>query len=434
MVTPPHECKPENVQRELIRKAKKTEPVQLFPVDLAHGQHYHRQHAVNSSRVINIEDLRRLAQRRLPKSVFDYLDGGAEGELTLAENCRAFHDVLFRPRSAVAVGDCELKTRVLSHELSFPAMLAPVGYSRLMHPGGEVAAAHAAGEAGTGYILSTISGHKLENVKAGSRGPVWYQLYLLGGREAAEGAIDRARRAGFSALVITVDTPVAGLRERDPRNGMKELLGTSWFARIPYLPNILAHPGWLASFLLDGGVPKLENVVTPGKGAMELVDVSAALASATVTWEDLRWIRELWSGPIVVKGLLTGDDARRAVDEGAAAVVVSNHGGRQLDSVFPTLRALPEVVAAVKGQVEVLMDGGVRRGSDIVKALCLGARAVLVGRAYAYGLAAAGPAGVARALEILRSDVERTVRLLGCPSVAALDRSYVEVPPAWSAH
>jgi L-lactate dehydrogenase (cytochrome) len=389
---------------------------------------------VNISRVVNIEDLRRMAQRRLPRSVFDYLDGGAEGELTLAENCRAFRDVLFRPRGAVAVGNCDLKTRVLSHELAFPAMLAPVGYSRLMHPAGEVAAAHAAGEAGTGYILSTISGHKLEDVKAASKGPCWYQLYLMGGREAAEGSIERARRAGFSALVITVDTPVAGLRERDPRNGMKQLLGPSWFARIPYLPNILAHPGWLASFLLDGGVPKLENVVVPGKGPMALVDVGAALASATVTWDDLRWIREVWSGPIVVKGLLTGDDARRAVDEGARAVVVSNHGGRQLDSVSPTLRALPEVVSAVKGQIDVLMDGGVRRGSDIVKALCLGARAVLLGRGYAYGLGAAGPVGVAKALEILRAGVERTVRLLGCPSVAALDRSYVEVPPSWPVH
>lgn len=386
------------------------------------------------SRVVNIEDLRRMAQRRLPRSVFDYLDGGAEAELTLTENCRVFRDVLFRPRGAVATSDCDLKTRVLGHDLSFPAILAPVGYSRLMHPAGEVAAAHAAGEAGTGYILSTISGHKLEDVKAGSKGPCWYQLYLLGGREAAEGSIERARRAGFSALVITVDTPVAGLRERDPRNGMKELLGASWFARIPYLPNILAHPGWLASFLLDGGVPRLENVVVPGKGPMALLDVGAALASATVTWEDLRWIREVWSGPIVVKGLLTGDDARRAIDQGARAVVVSNHGGRQLDSVSPTLRALPEVVAAVKGQIEVLMDGGVRRGSDIVKALCLGARAVLIGRGYAYGLGAAGPAGVAKALEILRADVERTVRLLGCPSVAALDRSYVEVPTSWPVH
>ncbi len=390
--------------------------------------------ALKSSKVVNIEDLRRLAQRRLPRAVFDYLDGGAEAELTLAENCRVFRDVTFRPRSAVAVGNCNLKTHVLGHELALPAMLAPVGYSRLMHPEGEVAAARAAGEAGTGYILSTISAHKLENVKAASPGPVWYQLYLLGGRAAAEGSLERARRAGFSALVITVDTPVAGLRERDPRNGMSELLGSSPFAKIPYLPNILAHPGWLTAFLLDGGVPRLENVVLPGKGPMELLDVGAALAEATVTWEDLRWIRELWTGPIVVKGLLTGDDARRATDEGAAAVVVSNHGGRQLDSVSSTLRALPEVVAAVNGQIEVLMDGGVRRGSDIVKAICLGARAVLIGRAYAYGLAAAGHPGVARAIEILRSDVERTLRLLGCASIAGLDRSLIEVPSSWLAH
>jgi isopentenyl diphosphate isomerase/L-lactate dehydrogenase-like FMN-dependent dehydrogenase len=388
--------------------------------------------SLNSSQVVNIEDLRRIAQGRVPKAVFDYLDGGAEGELTLAENCRAFREVTFRPRGAVAVHDCNLRTNVLGYEIAFPAMLAPVGYSRLMHPEGEVAAARAAGEAGTGYILSTISGHKLENVRAASKGPVFYQLYLMGGRKAAEGALDRARQAGFSGLVITVDTPVAGMRERDPRNGMKELTGSSVFAKVPYVGNILSHPGWLISFLLDGGMPKLENIVVPGQGPMELVDVAAALAESTVTWEDLRWIRELWSGPIVVKGLLTGDDARRAIEEGAAAVVVSNHGGRQLDSVSPTLRALPEVVAAVDGRIDVLMDGGVRRGSDIVKALCLGARAVLIGRAYAYGLAAAGHTGVTRALQILRADVERTLRLLGCASVAELNRSYVEVPATWA--
>jgi isopentenyl diphosphate isomerase/L-lactate dehydrogenase-like FMN-dependent dehydrogenase len=388
--------------------------------------------SLNSAKVVNIADLRRLAERRLPRAVFDYLDGGAEAELTLAENCRAFRDVVFRPRGAVAVGDCDLKTRILDHEISFPAMLAPVGYSRMMHPEGEVAAARAAGEAGTGYILSTISGHKLENVKAASKGPVWYQLYLLGGREAAEAVLERARNAGFSALVITVDTPVAGMRERDPRNGMKELLGTSILAKIPYLPNILAHPGWVVSFLKDGGVPKLENIVIPGKGPMELVDVTAALAQATVTWDDLRWIRKQWPGPIVVKGIIIGDDGRRAVDEGASAVVVSNHGGRQLDSVSSTLRALPEVVSAVGGQIPVLMDGGVRRGSDIAKALCLGARAVLVGRAYAFGLAAAGHTGVARALQILRTDFERTLRLLGCCSATALDRSYIEAPHDWA--
>jgi isopentenyl diphosphate isomerase/L-lactate dehydrogenase-like FMN-dependent dehydrogenase len=387
---------------------------------------------LNSSQVVNIEDLRLIAQARVPKAVFDYLDGGAEAEVTLAENCRAFREVTFRPRGAVAVHDCNLKTKILGYEVAFPAMLAPVGYSRLMHPEGEVAAARAAGEAGTGYVLSTISGHRMEDVRAASKGPVFYQLYLMGGRKAAEGALDRARKAGFSGLVITVDTPIAGMRERDPRNGMKELMGPSVFAKIPYLGNLLAHPGWLISFLLDGGVPKLENIVVPGQGALELTDVAAALAESTVTWEDLRWIREFWKGPIIVKGLLTGDDARRAIDEGAAAVVVSNHGGRQLDSVSPTLRALPEVVSAVNGRIEVLVDGGVRRGSDIVKALCLGARCVLIGRAYAFGLAAAGHAGVTRALEILRVDVERTLRLLGCPSVSELNRSYVEIPAAWA--
>jgi isopentenyl diphosphate isomerase/L-lactate dehydrogenase-like FMN-dependent dehydrogenase len=382
--------------------------------------------SLSSSRVVNIYDLRRIAERRLPRPVFDYLDGGAESERTLRENTRAFEDYVFRPRTAVAVPSCDLRVRVLGHELSFPAMLAPVGYSRLMHPEGEVAAARAAGAAGTGYILSTISAHKLEDVKTASKGPVWYQLYLIGGRPAAEAAIERARRAGFSALVITVDTPVAGLRERDPRNGMKQLLGGSLLAKLPFLPQFLAHPRWLAAFLADGGVPRLENVVIPGQGAMELIDVSAALAEAVVTWEDLRWIRNVWNGPIVVKGVLTGDDARRAIDEGAAAVVVSNHGGRQLDSVSATIHALPEVVSAVKGQIEVLMDGGIRRGGDIVKAICYGARAVLVGRAYAYGLAAAGYPGVARALAILREDVERTLKLLGCPGVSYLDTSYVE--------
>ena len=387
--------------------------------------------AVASPRVVNIEDLRLLAQRRLPRAVFDYLDGGAEEEQTLRESTRAFRDVIFRPRNAIVLKECNLGIRVLGQDLAFPALLAPVGYSRLFHPGGEVEAARAAGQAGTGYILSTISGHKLEDVKAATSGPAWYQLYLLGGRAAGESAIERAQRAGFSTLVVTVDTAVAGMRERDPRNGMKELLGSTFFAKLRYLPEILAHPRWLVGFLADGGVPRLENVVIPGAGPMELIDVAAALATANVTWEDLKWIRNIWTGPIVVKGILTGDDARRAADEGAAAIVVSNHGGRQLDTVSSTIRALPEIVAASGDRMEILMDGGIRRGSDIVKALCLGARAVLVGRAYAYGLGAAGHSGVIRALQILRADVERTLRLLGCPSVSALNPSYVEIPKSW---
>ncbi|HWH56767.1 MAG TPA: alpha-hydroxy acid oxidase [Terriglobales bacterium] len=389
---------------------------------------------LSPSEVVNISDLRRLAQRRAPKAVFDYLDGGADSEITLSENTRAFRDILFRPRQAVALGQCGLSVKVLGREISFPAMLAPVGYSRMMHPGGEAVAARAAGEAGTGYILSTISGHKMENVRAATSGPAWYQLYLVGGRGAAEGAIERARKAGFSALVITVDTAVAGLRERDPRNGMKELLGGSIFAKMPFLPEIMSHPRWLAGFLMDGGLPKLENIVIPGKGPMELLDVSASLAQSAVSWADFPWIRQLWNGPIVVKGILIADDARRAVDEGASAVVVSNHGGRQLDEVYPSIRALPEVVAAVGNQTEVLMDGGIRRGSDVVKALCLGARAVLVGRAYAYGLAAGGYEGVKKAIQILRDDFERTMRLLGCPTIAELNASYIEYPSSWKAH
>ena len=385
-------------------------------------------------KVVNIADLRAIAKRRVPSAVFDYLDGGAEGEVTLRENCRVYEDVTFRPRHAVAFADCRLSTRVLGFDLALPFLLAPVGYSRLMHPTGEVAAARAAGNAGTAYILSTISGHKLEDVKAASKGPVFYQLYLMGGRGAGEAVIERARIAGFSALVVTIDTAVSGIRERDFRNGMKELVSGSLFEKLPFLPQILAHPGWLASFLMDGGTPPLPNVVIPGKGPMPLVDVAAALAESTVTWSDLTWIRKLWGGPIVVKGVLTADDARRAVDEGAAAISVSNHGGRQLDCVPASLRVLPEVVKAVNGQIEILMDGGIRRGTDIVKALCLGARAVLCGRAYAYGLAAAGEAGVNRAIEILRTDLDRSLRLVGCPSVAELDRSHVNIPPSWDAN
>jgi L-lactate dehydrogenase (cytochrome) len=386
--------------------------------------------AVASSRVINISDLRRLAKRRLPRVVFDYIDGGAEGEITLRENCRVFEDVTFRPRCAVATTACDLRTTVMGFHLDLPLLLAPVGSSRLFHSGGEAAAARAAGAAGTAYILSTLSGTRLEDVKAASSGPVWYQVYLVGGRDVATAAIERARAAGVSALVVTIDTPVAGLRERDFRNGIKEILTRNPWSMLPYLPQFLARPAWLVAFLADGGLMNFPNVVL-GEGPMAYADIGAALEQSMVSWQDLRWIREVWKGPFVVKGVHTGEDGRRAVDEGADAVVVSNHGGRQLDGVAPTLRVLPEVIAAVGGRAEVLLDGGIRRGSDIVKALCLGARAVLVGRAYAYGLAAAGEAGVTRAIQILRADVIRTLKLLGCASIRDLDRSYVDVPSTW---
>lgn len=382
---------------------------------------------------INIDDLRRIAQRRLPAAVFGYLHGGADGEVTMRENCRAFDAVTFRPRNAVDVPQCDLRATVLGSDLSVPAILAPVGFSRIMHPRGELAAAQQAGAAGTAYVLSTMSGHKLEDVKASTTGPAWYQLYLVGGREASEAAVERAREAGFSVLVVTIDTAALGNRERDVRNGVKQLTSGNFFPILPYLPQVLAHPGWLADFVRDGLPLKLPNVVIPGKGPLRLSEMPDILTDSVVTWQDFHWLRKVWPGPIAAKGVLTADDARRAIDAGAAAVIVSNHGGRQLDCVSASLRALPEIVEAVGGQVEVLMDGGVRRGGDIVKAICLGARAVLVGRAYAYGLAAAGDAGVARALEILRADLHRTLRLLGCPSISALDRSYVDAPADWTA-
>jgi L-lactate dehydrogenase (cytochrome) len=232
-------------------------------------------------------------------------------------------------------------------------------------------------------------------------------------------------------LVITIDTGTFGFRERDIRNGAGALIGNKLLPKLRSSPQVLVRPRWLAGHLRDGFMLVLPNVIVPGRGPMPLSETQAALARSVVTWADLQWIRKLWTGPIVVKGVLTGEDARRAVDEGAAGVIVSNHGGRQLDGVAASLRALPEVVKAVGGRAEVLMDGGVRRGSDIAKAICLGARAVLIGRAYAFGLGAAGEAGVARAIAILRADLERTLALLGCESIGELNRSYVDIPAGW---
>ena len=231
--------------------------------------------------------------------------------------------------------------------------------------------------------------------------------------------------------MVTIDTAVAGMRERDPRNGVPQLLGNGAFAKLPFLPNLLLHPGWLMAFLLDGGVPKLENVVVPGKGPLDMVNVSESLSRGAVSWKDLSWIRECWSGPIVIKGLLIADDARRAVDEGASAVVVSNHGGRQLDSVSSTIRALPEVVRrwAIRSRFSWMVASDVAAISR--RRFASGARAVLVGRAYAYGLAAAGYSGVERAIQILKKDFERTMRLLGCQSVSGLDASYINYPREW---
>jgi L-lactate dehydrogenase (cytochrome) len=382
--------------------------------------------SVSFPRVINIHDFRRLARRRLPAVVFAYIDGGAEDEITLRDNCRAFRDIRFRPRQCVPVPSCDLRTTVLGATFDLPFLLAPVGFCRMFYPKGELHAARAANDAGTAYVLSTFSGTRLEEVREAARGPLWFQLYVPGGRAVAEATMARARAAGYTTLVVTVDTPVSGMRERDFRHGARPILQGDLLGSLPYAWQFVTRPRWVLDYLADGRPRVFPNVELPGIGPMPSGDVGILLEQTIVTWEDLRWMRDAWKGPVVVKGVHTGDDASRAIDAGADAVVVSNHGGRQLDGVPATLRALPEVLEAVNGRIEVLMDGGIRRGGDIVKAICLGARAVLVGRAYAWALGAAGGPGVARAIEILRTDVIRTLRLLGCSSIRELDRSFIE--------
>ncbi len=385
---------------------------------------------VSAPKVVNIDDLRTLAKRRLPRMVFDYIDSGADREQTLSQNCSAFNEILFRPRCAVATPSCDLSVSLIGQKFALPFLLAPVGSSRMFYPQGEVLAAKEAGKVSTGYTLSTLSGCRLEDVKQATSSEAWYQLYLLGGKDVALKTIDRAKAAGFSAIVVTIDTPVSGLRERDIRGGTKELLSKDPLTMLPYIPQMLVKPCWLSQWLLDGGLMSFPNVQLDD-GPMGYTAIGPALEQSVVTWEDLNWIREAWGGKIIVKGVHIGDDAKKAIDLGIDAIVVSNHGARQLDSVAPTIRALPEIITAVNGQIDVLLDGGIRRGSDVVKALCLGAKGVLIGRAYAYGLAAAGGPGVARAIEILQADILRTMKLLGCDSVSKLNRSFITIPEAW---
>jgi L-lactate dehydrogenase (cytochrome) len=375
-----------------------------------------------------------MAERRVPRAVFDYIDGGAEDEVTLRENRRAWEEIFFRPHNAVATPVCDTGVSVLGCDLALPLILGPLGSSRMFHPAGELAAAKAAGDAGIAYTLSTFSGYSFEELSAGSSAPLWYQLYLAGGREVVEATLARAWKNDFKALAVTIDTNGPGMRERDFRNGAPQLMGRSLFAMLPFTSQVIVRPQWTAGFLMDrANAMHYANVIIPGIGPLPAVDVQKSLRDSVVTWADLKWIREAWPGPILVKGVITGDDARRAIDAGVSGLIVSNHGGRQLDTCLPTARALPEVLEAVNGRAEVIVDGGIRRGADVVKAICMGAKAVLIGRAYGYGLAAGGQAGVERAIAILKADIERTLVLLGCASIRALDGSYVQAPKSWQA-
>ena len=384
-------------------------------------------------RAVSVEDLRRQARARVPGVVFDFVDAGSEGGETLSDNLSAFQSVKFRPRAAVALASRELQTTVLGDALDFPVIVAPCGGARLLRSAGELALAGAAHDLGTAYVIPHVAGHAMEDIRSRSPGSLWYQLYPYGGPEVVEATIERVERCGIRTLVITVDTATGANFEDSLRKGLTALSAGDWRGSIRHFPQFLLRPGWVHDYLTGGYRLVMPNARLPSGQALSHADLYAGKIPGVppFTWSDIRRLRDRFRGSIVVKGILTGEDARRAVEVGASAIVVSNHGGRMLDGSVATLRALGEVVEAAGSQAEILLDGGVRRGSDVVKALCLGARAVLVGRASMYGLAAGGQAGVRRALTLIRNDVSRCMAFLGCASVAELHPSLLQLPLGW---
>ncbi len=375
------------------------------------------------SRCHSIADLRRAAKRRLPKAVFGYLDGAAEDEVTLHRNQADFGRYELLPHFLVDVGNIDLSTRALGADLDLPFVLAPTGMSRLFHSSGEKSVARAAHKAGTLYSLSSVSTVSIEDVARVSPGPKMLQLYVWRDRGILKDFIQRAKAAGYTALCLTVDLPRAGQRERDLKNGFT----VPPQIRLSNILDTLLRPAWLLDFLTSPRM-KLENVQTHAVAAQNLfsvIDYTTAQFDPTLTWDDMAWMIDEWGGPFAIKGILTVDDARRAVETGVSAVILSNHGGRQLDHVPSPISVLPEVVEALGDEVEIILDGGIRRGTDAIKALCLGAHAVMVGRAYLFGLGAGGGAGVARALALLSAEIRRNMALLGCPSVRQLGHKYV---------
>ena len=359
----------------------------------------------------SIEDLRDRARARLPRMVFDFIDGGADGEATVRANEAAFARVRLRSRALVDVSRRETSTTILGDEYALPLAIAPTGMSRVAARGGDLAGARAAAAAGAGFTLSTMSSDSIEDVAAAVPDhPLWFQLYLWRDPEIAERLVERAQRAGYRALVLTTDVQVVGNRLRDRRNGFvfppKLRPGTAL--------DLLRHPRWLAQAPAAMSFANVAEADTRNPVAHAQL-VSKLLGSETATWERFDRLREQWRGPLLVKGVMCPEDAVLAAEHGADAVIVSNHGGRQLDGLPGTLEALPAIAAAAGSRLEVLLDGGVRRGSDLVKARALGARACLVGRPWLYGLAADGERGVATALEILAAELDRTLALLGVP-------------------
>jgi len=377
------------------------------------------------ARAASVEDLRRIARRRLPGGVFDYIDGGAEDERTLARNAAAYARLEFRPRVLVDVSKVDAQTSLLGRPVKTPLILAPTGFTRIADPQGELAVARAAERAGLPYTLSTLSTRSIEEVAAVSAGRKWFQVYAWRDRGLLREMLQRANESGYEAIMVTVDTAVLGRRERDVRRGFElpPKLG------LDTLVSGMLHPGWTWAFARAEPI-QFANVVGrsvgDGSDAVRLADYINGQFDPALSWRDVEWFQAHWAGPIVLKGVQTLEDAHLAAKAGVQAIALSNHGGRQLDGAPPPLELLPSVADALGDRLEIYCDGGVRRGSDVVKALALGARACMIGRAYLYGLAAGGERGVDFVLAHLRDGVLQTLALTGTPSLDALGPDRVQ--------
>jgi L-lactate dehydrogenase (cytochrome) len=368
-----------------------------------------------------VDDLRQLARRRLPRGVFDYVDGGAEDEISLVRNGEAFREIGFRPRVLRDVGAVDTSTTLLAQHLPLPLVLAPTGFTRMVHPDGELAVARAAARAGVPYTLSTLSTRSIEEVAEVSDGPKWFQVYVWRDRGLVADMLDRAWKARFEAIVVTVDTAVLGRRERDVRRGftLPPSIGAGTFV------DGVIHPSWTWSFLRHEPIV-FANVVGRGPAGLDgsdpvtLADYINSQFDPSLSWRDIEWFRATWPGPILLKGVQTVEDARLAADAGVDGVILSNHGGRQLDGAPAPIRLTAPVADAVGDRLAIICDGGVRRGSDIVKALALGAQACMIGRAYLYGLGAGGERGVDHVIGLLDAGVRRTMALSGCATIDQL--------------